>query len=219
MPVAWIEDDLRDLPVIEKNLLSLLEQIIQEAPSRILPTVAVAQEWHRRVYQGVQIPVPYYAGGIRDSDPRYPELYGYEVMVGMQAGVPSYRVPEELEAFEESMQRAVSILDPLIPSGREPVQRNLINSVLTLCAYAHGEWVRIHPFANGNGRTARLWANWCALRYGLPPFVRLKPRPERRGYAIAASASMRGEHRLMVVEFADMLELQLDREREDVERD
>lgn len=219
MAVAWIEDDLRDLPVIESNLLKLLDQIAREAPSRNLPSVAAAQEWHRRIYKGIRIPVPYYAGEIRDSDPHYPELFGYEVMVGLQAGVPSYRVPQELAAFEESMQRAVSILDPRIPTGRDPAQRNLINSVLTLCAYAHGEWVRIHPFANGNGRTARLWANWCALRYGLPPFVRLKPRPERRGYAIAAAASMRGEHRLMVAEFADMLELQLGREREDLVRD
>lgn len=219
MAVAWIEDDLRDLPVIESNLLKLLDQISREAPSRILPRVAAAQEWHRRIYEGTQVPVPYYAGEIRDSDPQYPELYGYEVMVGGQAGVPSYRVPEELRGFEESIQRAVSILDPLISPGREPAQRNLVNSVLTLCAYAHGEWVRIHPFANGNGRTARLWANWCALRYGLPPFVRLKPRPESRGYAIAAAASMKNEHRLMVAEFADMLELQLGSEREDLVRD
>lgn len=58
--------------------------------------------------------------------------------------------------------------------------------MLTLCAYAHGEWIRIHPFANGNGRTARLWANWCALRYGVPPFVKLKPRPEGDLYATAS---------------------------------
>jgi Fic family protein len=54
--------------------------------------------------------------------------------------------------------------------------------------------VRIHPFANGNGRTAREWANWAAMRYGLPPFVRLRPRPKGLAYAAAAHASMRGDH-------------------------
>jgi hypothetical protein len=33
-----------------------------------------------------------------------------------------------------------------------------MRSTLLLAAILHGEWVRIHPFANGNGRTARLWA-------------------------------------------------------------
>lgn len=77
---------------------------------------------------------------------------------------------------------------------------------MTLCSYAHGEWVRIHPFANGNGRTARLWANWCALRYNLPPFVRLKPRPQGNLYARAAASSMAGDHRSMVAVFAEMLD-------------
>lgn len=57
----------------------------------------------------------------------------------------------------------------------------------------HGLWVRIHPFANGNGRTARLWV-WAALRYGLPSFVRTKPRPDATAYA----AAMQGDYGAMV---------------------
>jgi len=51
--------------------------------------------------------------------------------------------------------------------------------------------VRIHPFANGNGRSARLWANFIAMRYGLPPFVTLRPRPGN-DYGAAAAAAMDG---------------------------
>jgi hypothetical protein len=36
---------------------------------------------------------------------------------------------------------------------------------------AHTRWVEIHPFVNGNGRTARMWANWILVRYGVPAFV------------------------------------------------
>jgi Fic family protein len=54
--------------------------------------------------------------------------------------------------------------------------------------------VRIHPFANGNGRTARLWANFIAMRYGLPPFVTLRPRPGD-DYGAAAAAAMDGDWR------------------------
>ncbi|MBA3961352.1 MAG: Fic family protein [Chthoniobacterales bacterium] len=72
-------------------------------------------------------------------------------------------------------------------------------------SWAHNEWARIHPFANGNGRTARLWANWIAMRYGLAPFVRLRPRPAGMAYAEAAAAGMAGQSDAMVPVFRDML--------------
>ncbi|MFP5232432.1 MAG: Fic family protein [Acidobacteriota bacterium] len=56
----------------------------------------------------------------------------------------------------------------------------------------HAEWIRIHPFANGNGRTARLWANLVAMRYGLPPSIRLRPRPNL-GYREAPARAMHGD--------------------------
>jgi len=124
-------------------------------------------------------------------------------------GVESRLVPQQLGRFEAAMDRAVAVLDALIPAGANPADAAQLWSILTLCAYAHGEWVRIHPFANGNGRTARLWANWCALRYGVPPFVSLKPRPEGNLYATASALSMRGDHQAMVVVFAGMLDRHL----------
>lgn len=206
MAIPWDEDDPRDAAVIRQNLGLVLEQIAQQAPLRHLPTVAMAQDWHRRIYRGVRLPVQYYAGQVRDSDSRFPELYGYEVIVGRLPGVESRLVPQQLAAFEASTQRAVGTLDAAIPASSVPADAAQLRGVLTLCAYVHGEWVRIHPFANGNGRTARLWANWCAVRYGLPPFVRLQPRPAGDLYATAAALSMRGEHRVMVAVFAEMLD-------------
>jgi Fic family protein len=205
LAIAWNEDDPRDAVALVQNLTRLLRLIADQAHLRQLPTVSMAQEWHRRIYAGIKLPVPYYAGGIRDSDTKLPELYGYEVRIGAQSGVESRYVPAELEGFEVAMQEAVAKLDAAIPASERPDNAGKLQSVLTLCSYAHGEWVRIHPFANGNGRTARIWANWSALRYGLPPFVRLKPRPEGYFYAKASAISMRGEHQTMVAVFADML--------------
>jgi hypothetical protein len=45
------------------------------------------------------------------------------------------------------------VLDSAIPAGGSPAGEAQLRSVLTLCAYTHGEWIRIYPFANGNGRT------------------------------------------------------------------
>lgn len=209
MAIPWNEDDPRDAPVIVRNLVNVLRQIALLAPSRAIPTVWMAREWHRTIYEGVELPVPYYAGEVRDSDLRFPELYGYEVGVGSHRGVDSDLVPQVLRLFEEAMGKAVAVLDSVVPVGSPPADPAQLRSVLTLCAYAHGDWVRIHPFANGNGRTARLWANWCALRYGLPPFVRLKPRPGGSYYGSASALSMQGDHEPMIAVFARMLDQHL----------
>ncbi len=204
MPIAWNQDPPGAQQQILENAAALLSQIAAAAGQRRAPTVEMAQEWHRRLYRGVSLPVPYYAGEPRDSDPDYPELQGYEVAVGTARGTPSDLVPAALGGFEASAQRAVSGLDDAIPLAARPANGRELHGVLSLCAVLHGEWVRIHPFANGNGRTARLWANWAALRYGLPPFVTIKPRPGNP-YGLAAVASMSGSHTATVAAFDQML--------------
>lgn len=209
MPIPWNDDPAGSAPRIQRNLETLVRRLIAEAALRVPPAADLARQWHREIFAGVGLPVSYYAGEIRDDDPAFPELVGYEVRVGSRPGVASRRVPDELAGFEERMRRAVGILDAELPPGTRPREAGVLGSAITLCAHAHGEWARIHPFANGNGRIARLWANWCALRYGLPLFVRLRPRPAGRRYARAAADSMAGDHRATVSLFADWLEAEL----------
>jgi fido (protein-threonine AMPylation protein) len=206
MTVAWNDDPAGSLPQILANVTAILGHIAATARNRDAPTVAMAREWHRAIYRRITLPVPYYAGEIRDSDADLPELYGYEVEVGALPGAPSPAVPVELERFQTAARQACAALDATIPAARQPAHNDELLSVLTLCASLHGEWVRIHPFANGNGRTARLWANWAGLRYGLPPFVAIKPRPAGDAYALAAYASMRRDHGVMTGVFLQMLQ-------------
>jgi Fic family protein len=42
---------------------------------------------------------------------------------------------------------------------------------LIVAALLHGEFVKIHPFVDGNGRTARLLMNFVAIKNGYPPLV------------------------------------------------
>jgi len=206
MPLAWNEDPPGSAAQIAANVASILGRIAGAARARHTPAVDLAVEWHREIYRDIPLPVPYYAGGIRDSAPDQPELDGYEVRVGVLAGAPAATVPQELTRFERNARHATAVLDGAITVGAEPADNEQLLAVLTLCASLHGEWVRIHPFANGNGRTARLWANWAALRYGLPAFVTLKPRPAGIAYALASYASMRGEHRVMTGVMLQMLQ-------------
>jgi hypothetical protein len=100
----------------------------------------------------------------------------------------------------------------VLPIGKD-LNADERDAVIDLCAWAHAEWVRIHPFANGNGRTARLWANFLAMRYGLPPFVRLRPRPDD-GYGEAGIKAMRGEWQPTAIVFRRMLRRFLEELRE-----
>lgn len=106
-------------------------------------------------------------------------------------------------AFEQRLQRAVLELDRASAPGAE-LDADGLAATLELAAWAHAEWVRIHPFANGNGRTARLWANALLMRYGLPPVVRLRPRPDAP-YGDACAKAMQGDRGPTAAVFRVML--------------
>ena len=60
-----------------------------------------------------------------------------------------------------------------------------------LLARAHHEFIRIHPFDDGNGRVVRLLLNYVLLRAGLLPIV-VKSR-DRRGYLTAIALADAGD--------------------------
>jgi len=96
-----------------------------------------------------------------------------------------------LGRLDRSLKNAVGSLDQPIPVGSQPATAGQLEAVVALAAAVHSRCVCIYPYANGSRRTARVWANWIALRYALPPFVRVKPRPDGLLYAQAAAHSSR----------------------------
>jgi len=210
VPIPWNADP----PGYDQQLLlnaeRVLRSIVASSDQRDLPTVAIAQDWHRRLYEGVPLPVSYYAGEVRDSDDRFPELVGYEVSVGAVSGTTTANVSLGLANFERQIEIGISRIDAAIAVGARPGTSQQLGGVIAFCAMVHGEWIRIHPFANGNGRTARLWTNLVAVRYGLPPFVAIKPRPGDPAYRQAAAASMSGDRAVAVAAFAAMFRASLE---------
>lgn len=205
MPIAWDADPPSDFPLIARNAAAVARTIRGQAAARVAPTLTLAADWHRSIYRGVALPVPYYAGEIRDSDPSFPELIGYDVVVGGFPGVSHIDVPAALATFEAAVQTLCGRFDAQIPAGTKPPASADLAAVIRFAAFAHGEWVRIHPFANGNGRVARCWANLVALRYGLPAIAAIKPRPAALIYGQAARASMLGNHGPTEAFFAALL--------------
>jgi Fic family protein len=199
----WDEDS----PQLRHNLSAILDDIVERAEQREIPTVEMARGWQRRFMQGLKAE-PRYVGAFRGEA----GLERTGVKIGAFRGVPAAQVSAELKRFEARLQAAVKQLDRAI-AARATLNVDQCDAVIDLCAWAHAEWVRIHPFANGNGRTARLWANFLALRYGLPPFVRLRPRPDD-GYGDAGAQAMRGNWEPTATIFRRMLKRFLDEAEE-----
>ena len=57
-----------------------------------------------------------------------------------------------------------------------------IESICRVLAYVHYQFIRIHPFSDGNGRIGRILTDQLAMYYGLPPALAGYPRhnPEKR---------------------------------------
>jgi fido (protein-threonine AMPylation protein) len=110
-------------------------------------------------------------------------------------------------------------LDARLPVGQPPGTADEILQVISFAALAHGECLRVHPFANGNGRIARLLVAFICMRYAVPMFLHIKPRPEGEDYVRASRDSMGrppdfvGNHTTTTAVFAHLLADELASER------
>lgn len=62
-----------------------------------------------------------------------------------------------------------------------------------LASYLHNRLVNIHPFTDGNGKTARLLLNWVLYRNSIPPVIIEAGNKER--YYSAIEAADKNDHR------------------------
>jgi fido (protein-threonine AMPylation protein) len=216
----WDESDASTSAQIDDNLERLLIQLPQEAlEENVEDPLDLARMWHRRTLEGISLEEPDVAGGFRGEGGPTSQLRTCEVVVGHGviganlAGVPYADVANELARFVRQLKARLARLEQRIPL-RADVGLTMHGEAATLkcAAWAHGEWIRIHPFADGNGRSARIWCNWILLRFGQPPLVGLRPRPEGRRhgsgtlYDAAAIQSMAGSHFLMEVYLREELD-------------
>jgi hypothetical protein len=173
-------------PRRQANLQRILEEIRQAAARREPPSIAAARRWHAEILRGLDVPDPRYVGAFRGE----PGLEQVQVHVNGRYGVAARDVARALADFQATLGPVIGRLDELTPRGTDP-NPDQTAAILEVCAWVHAEWIRIHPFANGNGRTARLWVNSTAMRYQLPPFLALRPRPNGR-YGAAGAEALRG---------------------------
>lgn len=88
-----------------------------------------------------------------------------------------YASPTDVPAL---MQEWLNLLNHLLETSFDE------SAALLAYSHLHLSFVRIHPFADGNGRMARLIANLPVLHAGFPPI--LIDKSSRRDYLITLSA-------------------------------
>ena len=186
-------------PQLQANLSRVAPLARDAMRARALPTLGLMRRFHAEMMQGLDVPDANWVGRYRGE----PGAENVGARLGRHFGSAPGVVAAELADFQQRLQAAIHRLDQLIAPRQQP-DADQLAAILDLSAWAHAEWVRIHPFANGNGRTARLWVNMIAERYELPPYITLRPRPAGDRYAASASAAMTGNWRALVPVLREM---------------
>jgi Fic family protein len=101
-------------------------------------------------------------------------------IAGSDVIFPNYaKVPELMQVFLDDINRE-----------QDPIKKAL---------HAHYEFVTIHPFVDGNGRTARLLMNLLLMQNGFPPAI-IKPK-DRLKYLKSLEMAQLGGSRAPYIEF------------------
>ena len=175
-----------DGPRLQANLEKVLDDVTRWARKRGSFSVAAIKRWHRQTMEGLDVPHRKFVGRFRGG----PGLEEEPVYIGSREGTKAALVFGEVNAFVRRLQTVSKKLGEFYPGGQD-LDRDGLQAVIELAAWTHSEWVRIHPFRNGNGRTARMLTNAILMRYGLPPVLRLRPRPTSP-YGDAGTEGMEG---------------------------
>jgi Fic family protein len=116
---------------------------------------------------------------------------------GSQYKPPTYiRVPDEMEKFGSWLETITS------------VSYNVQISPIFLACAAHTWFVYIHPFVDGNGRTARIIMNLVLMRHGYP--ISIVTRDDRARYYDALETSHSSDLTPFISLIVDTLEESLD---------
>ena len=147
----------------------------------------IIELWHYILFHQF-VPLAYYAGYHRRDDPDRPCL-GINVKVNGMPGSAFLQVRRDLtELFGRVRATIVEFeLSWHIYSQTERAKRLSI-----LLGYLVGQFVKIHPFINGNGHVSRmLWA-WGLSRFNVSVQARICPRPDPP-YSNLMKKSMEGD--------------------------
>lgn len=186
-PPTWQEhpDDTR---TIADNIALLDAKVAANKGHRENFTLELVKSWHVEIHRDCRhVPSPAYVGNFRGSG--HPHLADYRVGFGRYLGTEPSEVEEALSDFTSSLHDWLGRLDASMPDPAAATPSRL-NAALDCTARHYAVWLRIHPFADGNGRTARVLANWILARYWQPLIFPGRPPVDRDGLIAASTPAV-----------------------------
>lgn len=131
------------------------------AHSKQLISIDIIYKLHKKIFENAR---PEIAGRVRSEDVEIrnsqhkPPHYSRVVTQMNELGIELGQKVKNLETLE-----SLTIL------GEEPTETDItaIENIIHTAAWLHHKITYIHPFVDGNGRTARLVQNLILERYGL----------------------------------------------------
>jgi len=183
VPELWVEHSA-DTAIINANVARLDLKLAATPGVRDPFSLDLVRGWHSSIHEGTQhVPRAEYIGGFRGEGSLHLRNYGVAfgnnpATGGRFEGSPPLRVAHHLAEFEREMNLALAKWDALIPTMAAATLSRM-NIVIQDVARLYASWIRIHPFADGNGRTARVLVNWLMVRYGQPLILPGRPVADR----------------------------------------
>lgn len=93
------------------------------------------------------------------------------IAVGQYKTAPNHVRTKTGEIFRfATPEETPALMHDLLIWYRERAEQPDVNPII-LAAEFHYRFIRIHPFDDGNGRTARILMNFILMRFGYPPVV------------------------------------------------
>ncbi len=164
-PPPWGEH-AADTPVINRNIAAIDARIQASKGHRDEFSLDLVRAWHREMHQGCcHVPVPAYVGNFRGT--AHPYLRVYQNRFGPHVSLPAADVPTAVARVQADVKVLLERHDQAITDERAATPSRL-NNVVEDIVGPYVDWIRIHPLADGNGRTARLLVNWVFARYWQP---------------------------------------------------
>lgn len=189
---AWSDDAAEhELPAFDKATRTVWLQACVEVKSK-RPGCKEIRQWHVRSFRDV-VPLSYYAGHFRQPDPLKPCLaknVAVSTPAGPLNGAPFREVPALMANLERDLDAALKTTEE---SWQQRTPEETLKRVALVVGIAVAQFVRIHPFLNGNGRTSRMLWGVLLARLGLPVPMAVRKRPAAP-YGDAMQAAMRGDN-------------------------
>lgn len=163
-------------------------ELVRKLRSGELPTHELVEDTrpvHAALFRGLTPRgFDYFAGNYRGSEHFCLKYYQVGIKADPRVGAPPDRVAGLMFEFRESARAALAGLDAAhaVPNSQVPREVKLLTVALVACQFLE-LFLRIHPYANGNGHAARLLVLALLGRYHYwPARWTIEPRPQTMPY-------------------------------------